>query len=866
MNYPYDPDVFLRDNIVLGDPDSGFQEISLSQLRQYLKWLERSGPSVIASSEEELADILGDTQNKKAEVRGAENKSENGYYSWDEDTQKWVKRASLDLTFGQLVDIKGSSQEIRATLIGSVESGHAVAMVGTALHTNVAGGTFIKIDGVREEILGPSGEQLGDGYFVAGKAFLLTRNADGSLRCSFSGDAVGSAQQAATSAATAVAMRDEVLSLANVALSGGSAQVLSTLKAAELLDLPAGVTEFWVNGNEAAGDGGEGLITYEPSETDLPNILYAPAKVGRFKRNAVGELKASQVGIVDSPTLDQGEKFQDFLNVTTYENLSPRLDRLHINCGASDGRIMFWNEGGDANGIRLNSAVMTGVGRRDTRLINCFLSVGDQNSLNTAASVLVSMSNIHLEGAARFLNVEGILKLEDTTFFTSPLVDYSSVPDDWALNGDTYPAFGHILELIECNHPRVDNVAVQNGIDATGIEGGIGACLMANCGNLLWAGGRMNRNRSGLSYDANAVTGGGGSRKAFIQGIHFEDTVENAVRLRGISQAYVDCHVQAENTWDHENHAMLRIEGATARAIHVSGWFNGPGNGTAIDADDGSLITIDGQYMNLDVVARVDVKAVNISFGKIDLINVPETTAFDIDPRVARHLPRVREAGLVHSVGANRMIKRVSDDFTGVQLDTSRFLLSEGTDAAALAEVVAGQLQLNTGAGSPSDTVTNAIQVTTGAAFRCDSGRMDIEGYVGFSSSACRLFFGFTDDGTTLELPVTVVGGAASSQATDAVGFVNSGTELYAVSVKAGAVQSALLALNISPFNSRELSVSVNGDGDAIYWVDGEFAAEITGAVSVDVNYASFFGGEPTSAATRQLRLSRIAAQCRVAE
>ncbi|MDX5595662.1 hypothetical protein [Pseudovibrio sp. SPO723] len=200
MTLAYDLDIILRDHKVLGDPGSGAHAVVLSQLRQYLKWAERAGPAIVVGSLAELNGIVGGEGALRAEVRGAAN-GENGYYRWDGG--RWTKVAGLDVSFGQLTNMSGTPNEISAALVASGERGTVVAFVGTALYNNEGGGTFIAIDGVREEILTAAGDPLPENQLIADQAFLLMRAPDGTLRCYFAGDAATAAAQAAQSAVQA---------------------------------------------------------------------------------------------------------------------------------------------------------------------------------------------------------------------------------------------------------------------------------------------------------------------------------------------------------------------------------------------------------------------------------------------------------------------------------------------------------------------------------------------------------------------------------------------------------------------------------------------------------------------------------------
>ncbi|KZL17490.1 hypothetical protein [Pseudovibrio sp. WM33] len=864
MNHPYDPDVFLRDNVVSGDADSGVHRVSLAQLRQYVKWLERSGVSVIASSEAELASVPGSSKNIKAEVRGADNKSENGYYSWDENAAKWVKRAALDLTFGRLVDVYGSSQEIRATLIGSIESGHAVAMVGTALHTNEAGGTFISIDGDREEIFGPSGEELGAGYLVAGKAFLLTRNADGALRCSFSGDAVGAAQQATESAVAAVAARDEVLSLANDALTGGSAQVLSTLAAAQLLDLPAGVTEFWVNGNEAAGDGGQGVVLYDSDNSDLPNALYAPAKVGRFKRGIVGEIRASQLGLKDHDTLDQRDKFQDFLRVCEGENMAAVHDLGTIDCA---GGTVFWNEHGKAvGGGTINGSTLRGVTPRLNRITNCYFTAGDQENYNAKPGNRSRMENIHLEGAVRFINIEGVMAIHGCTFFASQMLDYSDIPDDWMIDNTKYASIEYIVEMMFNNHPIITTTAVQNGLLANGVEG-LGAMRVSQDGNLSWIGGRMNTNLEGIRWDGNPIVAGTGARRAELRGIHFESNQRSAIVVKAISDLKVDCHIRGNgDNWD-TNYPLIDISSLQAKHIDIRGHIRGKTDqtvGIGVRAERVKNLKIAAEFEDLATVVEAQDFVEGIEFGMVTINNVPPNTAFRISKKAKPYLPHPLATNANSVVGSDSHLDKLSDSFTGIQIDQTKWQLNIGSDPQTEAILSNAALKVHTGADVDRTIGKNGVQIGSASIWLPERGGLQMEATVAVSTNNTYCFTGLCADPSFTKL-FSVSGSDVTTVVNEAVGFVHDfasdDKNIFALSVKEGVIQSIDTGLQLNSIKDRRFLMVISETGDVTMYIDSEVVAEFSAAIIPSQVFSCVFQGGSDGLDGKDLFLKHVAVQ-----
>ncbi|WP_102867646.1 tail fiber domain-containing protein [Pseudovibrio exalbescens] len=198
MTVPYDPDVFLRDTTILGDPGSPAHKVVKAQLRQYLKWMGREGATVVAGSKAELNALQGASQNAKAEVRGASNRSENGIYKWS--GSRWLRLVGHEASFALLVEISGTQNEITASTVGSVETGEVKAFLGVSPFNNQSGGTYITIDGLRRQILDAKGDPLEAGFLMENRAFMLHVADDGTLRCYFSGDALTAAYEARESA------------------------------------------------------------------------------------------------------------------------------------------------------------------------------------------------------------------------------------------------------------------------------------------------------------------------------------------------------------------------------------------------------------------------------------------------------------------------------------------------------------------------------------------------------------------------------------------------------------------------------------------------------------------------------------------
>lgn len=112
-----DPDVFNRDHIVQGDPNSGAYKIVKSQERQWKKTISRlaAGNTVNVATLAELNAITG-SANQGGMVWGDSTGANNGVYSWDATSSPaaWVRIAALPHTAAVLTNIAGTANAITA--------------------------------------------------------------------------------------------------------------------------------------------------------------------------------------------------------------------------------------------------------------------------------------------------------------------------------------------------------------------------------------------------------------------------------------------------------------------------------------------------------------------------------------------------------------------------------------------------------------------------------------------------------------------------------------------------------------------------------------------------------------------------------
>ncbi|KZK96345.1 Pectate lyase superfamily protein [Pseudovibrio sp. Ad5] len=189
MNYPFDPDVLLRDNKILGDQDSGLHEVSLTQLRQYLKWLERSKLAgyAAAASQAELEDISVGSSSRWGVVRGAENKLENGYYLGNSETDKWKRVSGITDTFAVIEDVTGGNS-ITGKIDSAIYSGDVKLFAFVPVENN-SGPVDLDVDDGRGSIplRSATGNELSENELRAGQAVVFLGHSEKEYRVLMSG-------------------------------------------------------------------------------------------------------------------------------------------------------------------------------------------------------------------------------------------------------------------------------------------------------------------------------------------------------------------------------------------------------------------------------------------------------------------------------------------------------------------------------------------------------------------------------------------------------------------------------------------------------------------------------------------------------
>ena len=195
------------------------------------------------------------------------------------------------------------------------------------------------------------------------------------------------------------------------------------------------------------------------------------------------------------------------------------------------------------------------------------------------------------------------------------------------------------------------------------------------------------------------------------------------------------------------------------------------------------------------------------------------------------------------------------DDFMGDTLNT--FLWhnpTKGSDAGtadfAILQGVSGVIRGTTGAGAGATMAVNGILIDGGLDWKANSGGLYFQTRLKMSSLATiALFAGFTDQVSTLEMPINMNAGVAiTTTATDAVGFVfdtNATTATWKLLGVANDVDATLqeavqstTVLTSAPTAAvyDTLRIEVSTAGVASFFLNGkQVGTKMTGAVTATV-------------------------------
>lgn len=180
-------------------------------------------------------------------------------------------------------------------------------------------------------------------------------------------------------------------------------------------------------------------------------------------------------------------------------------------------------------------------------------------------------------------------------------------------------------------------------------------------------------------------------------------------------------------------------------------------------------------------------------------------------------------------------------DFTTQAL--SEFTFTEGTDSATSVAVSTsgsgGILRLTTG-DAGTGYAADAEQMTGPLAFRASNGNLVFQTRLTLSAiTTCQVYLGFTDDNTTLEIPIDSAASAdtITTTATNAVGFFFD-TDMttknwWAAGVKAD-VDATAANTGLAPVAAtfQTFRIEVDTTGNAIFYINGAKVATVLNAVT----------------------------------
>lgn len=187
---------------------------------------------------------------------------------------------------------------------------------------------------------------------------------------------------------------------------------------------------------------------------------------------------------------------------------------------------------------------------------------------------------------------------------------------------------------------------------------------------------------------------------------------------------------------------------------------------------------------------------------------------------------------------------QLTDDFLGDLLDAA-WDGKAGSDGAAVAPVIfvgtGGLVRLTSGAGAGATMAVNGSQLESSLNWKANKGHLSCEAYIALSAiTTVSAFFGFTDQTTALEAPITSAasGDTLTSNATDAVGFMfdtsMANDYFWCVGVK-NDVDATAVNTSIAPVAATYilLRIEVDTAGTATFYINGNRVAIIANAVTI---------------------------------
>jgi hypothetical protein len=188
------------------------------------------------------------------------------------------------------------------------------------------------------------------------------------------------------------------------------------------------------------------------------------------------------------------------------------------------------------------------------------------------------------------------------------------------------------------------------------------------------------------------------------------------------------------------------------------------------------------------------------------------------------------------------------DDFLGDAINLDLYTLTEGTDsatstAAIVSGGVGGVLRLTTG-DAGTGYAADAEQLTGHLQWKAEAGGLVFQTRLKMSAiTTCQAFLGFTDDATTLEIPIDSAASAntITTTATDAVGFffdTDMTADTWWVAGVANGTDATHQNSGFAPVADTYATfrIEVGADGSAVFFYNGlQVGTKMTGAVTPTV-------------------------------
>jgi hypothetical protein len=630
----------------------------------------------------------------------------------------------------------------------------------------------------------------------------------------------------------------------------------------------------WDDGDTVFIDGDRkgAAFLFDSNNTDTADnvSLFAPAGGGRFKAMVGRDILTSELGIVDSRSLDQSQKLQDAITVTTNERSTLVFDS-NVDCG---GAPIWVNTTGTYDSYAAGSRFSwRSAFRTYFRLSNVFLTfgkmykdvsvAGDGSDLrwapNSGATSQAILRDLDIEGAVRFHNIEGTLRVDSCKFepelrdsnFRSALATANwgrnllNVWDDnqTVANGvnaggvdtlpEAYPELYALVEFLYCNHMLVTACNFQNGQDFVKNDAGLGLTgyTLSQCSNPTIISGRTVHNQVGADLGDHPIMGGSGLTNARILDQHIEENYDEAYIIRRGKFVEINTQGRPQDTGSLITKPLIRIEDSanTPEDVYISGYLSGPQSGwknvTAIEIEGGTNVNVSAFMQEFGTGVKIS--------GECEIGRLEPHFGEQIDRRIvwSEHpLPRVEDLNLSTFSPISFMNSSRGGYF---DLEAPKHLLREylGTGVTAVPGLTAAI------PASGAEDMTAGVKVATANIYTPTdgistdwNGALAGAGKIHADSSVVSWFVGFSDaaDQDTMPCEITA-SGAITATAANFAGFCYTrfatGATIHVVARNDSGTPTAIdtgIAFSGSD-DAPTMMTMIKRNGQAQFRIGGEF-------------------------------------------